>query len=132
MRKRIAGLINANGTQKYKLTYGTEDGSTVIGYNTDGSGYKTLAGGTPGGTSGGYISKVLVTEDGYFPITASGSETTFECDGLWFNNSQSNYAIVGGHCSFGFLCGAFTVALDAAVSHSSWDLGASLSCKPTA
>lgn len=130
--KRIAGLINANGTQKYKLTYGTEDGSTVIGYNTDGSGYKTLAGGTPGGTSGGYISKVLVTEDGYFPITASGSETTFECDGLWFNNSQSNYAFVGGSCNDGFLCGAFTVALSNAVSDSSWIFGASLSCKPTA
>ena len=50
---------------------------------------------TPSGTSGGYISDSVVNEYGWFPKTASGSQTTYECDGLWFNNSQSNYAIVG-------------------------------------
>ena len=36
--RRIAGWIDDKGIQKIKLTYGQSDGSTVDGYNTDGSG----------------------------------------------------------------------------------------------
>lgn len=128
--RRIAGYINANGTQKIKLTYGKEDGSTVVGYNTDGSGYIALSNATPGGTSGGYISTAVMNEYGYFPKTASGSETTYDCDGLWFNNGQVDYAAVGGGCGYGFLCGALCVGLAVAVSAAGWDIGASISCKP--
>ncbi len=52
--RRTAGWINANGTQKVKLTRGTHDGSTVTDYNTDGNGYKTIANATPAGSSGGW------------------------------------------------------------------------------
>ena len=44
-RTRIyAGHMMINGVQKIKLTYGTEDGSTVAGYNTTGEGYISLNG----------------------------------------------------------------------------------------
>lgn len=56
--RRTAGWINANGTQKVKLTRGTHDGSTATDYNTDGNGYKTIANATPAGSSGGYISSM--------------------------------------------------------------------------
>ena len=85
---------------------------------------------TPSGTSGGYISDSVVNEYGWFPKTASGSQTTYECDGLWFNNSQSNYAIVGGACDDGFLDGPWYVSLNNAVSYAYWNGGATVSCKP--
>lgn len=126
----IAGYLNVNGTQKIKLTYDKTDGSTVNGYNTTGEGYITLGNMTPSGTSGGYISDSVVNEYGWFPKTVSGSQTTYECDGLWFNNSQSNYAVVGGDCAAGFLAGPWCVALDTAVSNAHWHTGATVSCKP--
>ena len=129
--KRIAGWVNANGTQKIKMTYGTQDGTSVTGYNTDGTGYISI-GLTPSGTSGGYISSSTLNAYGLFPQVASGSDTTYFCDGLWFNNSQNNYALVGGVCADGLLVGAFYSDLNNAVSSSGWCFGASLSCKPAA
>lgn len=125
--RRIAGLVNVSGTQKYKLTYGKEDGSTVNGWNTDGSGYKTVANGTPSGTSGGYLNQMIWNADGMFGKTASGSETTYYCDGMWFNNSQTDYALVGGACFASWHCGAFALHLGNLVSRASWDVGVALS-----
>ncbi len=127
--ERIAGWINVSGTQKIKLTYGTEDGSTATGYNETGSGYIAI-GAAPSGTSGGYISKAALTQWGIFPCEASGSSSTFYCDGLWFNNGQTDYALVGGACSYGSLVGAFASYLDNVPSRVHCHLGASLSCKP--
>lgn len=129
--RRIAGWINSKGTQKVKLTYSQLDGSTVDGYNTDGTGYISV-GCTPSGTSGGYISKITPTEYGLIPTTASGSATTYHTDGLWFNNSQVDYALVGGSCYNGFLVGAVCVSLADLVSVAGWSFGAALSCKPLA
>lgn len=130
--RRTAGWINASGTQKVKLTYGTEDGSTVEGYNESGNGYITISGVTPAGTSGGYINKSKMTEYGKIPYTASGSDSTYECDGLWFNNSQTNFALCGGSSYYGLLVGAFSSLLYSAASVSYWNSGAALSCKPLA
>ena len=130
--RRIGGWINASGTQKIKLTYSTADGSTVSGYNTDGSGYVTVASATPAGTSGGYISACKTVGYGRIPYQASGSETTYECDGLWFNNSQVDYALVGGASHDGAKVGAFFSSLSLLASHADWALGAALSCKPNA
>ena len=129
--RRIAGWINNKGTQMIKLTYGQSDGSTTDSYNTDGTGYISI-GCTPGGTSGGYISKMTITEYGLIPTTASGSATTYFTDGLWFNNAQVDYAFVGGACCDGFLVGALCCSLDYLVSSANWGSGAALSCKPLA
>ena len=130
--RRIGGWINDKGTQKIKMTYGQSDGSTVDGYNTDGAGYIVIGNSTPIGTDGGYVSKVLFNENGLIPTTVNGSQTTYYCDGLWFNNSQVDYAFVGGDYSGASLVGALCSNLYAAASYASISLGAALSCKPLA
>ena len=128
--RRIAGLINANGTVKLKLTYGKQDGSTVEGYNTTGSGY--INHGTMAGTSGGYTSHMNITNRGITPETISGSDSTYYCDGAWFNNGQVDYALGGGRWNNGLHVGCLCVGLAGAVSDSDAERGSALSCKPLA
>lgn len=130
--RRTAGWMNVNGTQKVKLTRGTKDGSTASDYNTDGNGYKTVSGATPSGTSGGYISSMKTEGFGRIPITASGSSSTFEADGLYYNNSGTMYAFVGGHWAYDLQCGPFYAYLSDTPSDSYSNSGAALSCKPLA
>ena len=68
-----------------------------------------------------------MTEFGDIPYIASGSASTYECDSLWFNNSQVDYALVGGNCNISSHCGMFCLNLVAAASYTIWDIGASLS-----
>ena len=130
--RRTAGWINANGTQKVKLTRGTHDGSTAADYNTDGSGYISVANASPHGISGGYIDTMKTEAYGRLPVTANGSSSTYEADGMWFNNSQVNYAYVGGDWNDGLLVGPFCASLYNAASISYSYIGAALSCKPLA
>ena len=128
--KAVAGWINANGTQKTKMTYGKEDGSNVIGFNFDGTNYVSISGATPTGTSGECISKYKYSKEGFVPYTASGSDSTYVADGLWFNNSQNNYALAGGDSNKGMLrCGALSTLLYYTTSISYWTTGAALSYK---
>lgn len=130
--RRTAGWINDKGTQKVKLTRGTHDGSTATDYNTTGSGYKTISGATPTGTSGGYIKTMKTEAFGRLPVDASGSSSTFEADGLWFASSNVYFAFVGGGWPSDLLCGPFYAALYSTASLSSSAYGAALSCKPLA
>lgn len=129
--RRIAGWINDNGNQKIKMTYGQSDGSTVDGYNTDGSGYISI-GCTPSGTSKSYNSKMTITKNGLIPTEASGSATTYYTDGLWANNSQVDYACVGGQSNDGLCAGALCSILSYADSYGAWTHSAAVSCKPLA
>lgn len=128
--RRIGGWINDKGTQKIKMTYGQSDGSTTDGYNETGSGYITIGGATPSGTSGGYISKMLITDNGLIPTIASGSATTYYCDVLWFDNSQVDYAYVGGDTSNASRVGALCSPFDYVSSKTAQNVGAAISCKP--
>ena len=128
----IGGWVNDRGTQKIKMTYGQSDGSTTDGYNETGSGYISIGGATPSGTNGGYISKMLITDNGLIPTIVSGSATTYYCDKLWFNNSQFNYACVGGASGTASPVGALCLALNTASSYTNWGIGAAISCKPLA
>lgn len=130
--RRTAGWINTSGTQKVKLTRGTHDGSTATDYNTDGSGYISVASATPSGTSGGYISSMKTEAYGRLPVTASGSSSTYEADGMWYNNSQTDYAFVGGYWNVDLLVGPFSAHLRITASNSYSTYGAALSCKPLA
>ena len=69
---------------------------------------------------------------GRLPVTASGSSSTYEADGMWYNNSQVNYACVGGRWGNDLLVGPFCATLDDAASSSYSAYGAALSCKPLA
>lgn len=127
--RRIAGLMNVSGDVKYKLTYGTEDGSTAAAYNTTGSGYKS-SGVTPSGTSGGYISEDKFLADGMYPSKASGTSSTYDCDGLWFNNGITAYAFRGGASNDGARVGALYANLGNTPSVAYWHIGCAPSCKP--
>lgn len=69
---------------------------------------------------------------GRLPVNASGSSSTYEADGMWYNNSQVNYAYVGGGWDDGLMVGPFGADLDAPASFSRSNRGAALSCKPLA
>ena len=128
-----AGTINASGVPKNKMTYGTQDGSTANGYNTDGTGYLADTATYPS-ASGTYITEMIFDPVvGMIPIKADTSNTNVDyCDGLWTNNSQTNYALRGGSLYLGRQCGAFCLTLDNAAGHRYWNIGAALSCKPLA
>ena len=120
--ERIAGLMYVGGKIKTKM---------VPTYNTTGDGY-TDTGVTMSGTSGGYVSTTKMTENGRLPVVCSGSETTYTCDGGWYNASQVDYAIVGGGSDNGLHCGASAVNLTDLVSVSYWSISAALSCEQPA
>ena len=97
--KRLRGLLLINGVYHVKA---------VPPYNSTGAGY-TNTGLTPSGTSGGYCSRMEMASDiGRIPTVASGSETTYECDGLWFNNTIVAVALFGGLRGSGSGCGLQT------------------------
>ena len=113
----MAGLILNSGI-KVKMT---------PPYNFDGTDYYAT-GITPSGTSGGYASTAQnLSEYGYVPSVASGSASTYFCDGLWYNNSQVDYAFVGGGWISGLRVGARFVDLSGLASYSDAHLGSRLS-----
>ena len=130
--RTVAGWINDNGIQKIKMTYGMSDGSTVDGYNLDGTGYITVENSTPSGTSGNHINKMLMTENGLVPVVASGSASTYYCDSLYFSISKTCYASVGGASNGRIITGIFCNSILLDCSYTYWNMGAALSCKPLA
>ena len=98
-------------------------------YNLTGTDYINT-GLTLAGTSGGYIDKTKTDNTyGTVPYNASGSATTYEADGLWFNTNAGTYvALVGGNWTDAALCGCFTLTLGSAASNADTTIGARLSC----
>lgn len=125
--KRLNGCCySTTDGMRYKMTETTLDGTSVTGYNTDGMGYlKTQI---FSGSSGGYQSSFTLTEYGIFPVAASGSATTYTCDGLWWANN--GFALAGGSWNGTSAYGLFALYLYRAVSYSHATFGGSLSCKP--
>ena len=119
--KRLRGLLLINGVYHVKA---------VPPYNSTGAGY-TNTGLTPSGTPGGYCSRMEMASDiGRIPTVASGSETTYECDGLWFNNTIVAVALFGGFRGNGSRCGLSCWNVNAPATHVDAYIVASLSCKP--
>jgi hypothetical protein len=113
----MAGLILNSGI-KTKMT---------PPYNFDGTGY-TNTGVTPSGTSGDFVNTASVTDvSGYVPKTVNGSGTTYYCDGLWFNSSQVDYALVGGNWNNALLVGCRYVSLNSLASGAGAGFGSRLS-----
>ena len=128
--RNTAGWINDHGIQKIKMTYGTSDGSTVTGYNTDGSGYITVGNSMISGTDSGYIDKMILSENGLVPTVTDGSSSTYYCDNLWFSNNQVSYSMVGGGAGHSSLCGLFCSSLSHSVEDANWNDSVTISCKP--
>lgn len=129
--RAVAGWISNNGVQKVKLTYGQSDGSTVDGYNLGGSGYITINNSAISETQG-YISKMKIDKNGMSPAVLSGSNTTFYCDGVWFNNSKVCYVLWGGMSNTKSSAGAVCFNLANIHSNTAIHFSAAVSCKPLA
>lgn len=121
--KRLQGLLLINGVYYIK---------PVPPYNSDGTGYINV-GMSVSGTSGGYISKMELASDiGRIPTTVSGSETTYECSGCWFNNAVVAVAVFGGHHYIAEHCGLSCWDVSNHAAYTTSLIAASLSCKPPA
>lgn len=130
--RRTAGWMMVNGTQKIKLTRGTHDGSTASDYNTTGNGYISVSDSTITGSSGGYIKGMKIEAYGRLPKTLSGSSSSFEADGVYYDKSGTMYALCGGRWNDDLFAGPFCAHLYDTPSYSAPGIGAALSCKPVA
>lgn len=134
--KSCAGWFNDKGTQKVKYTYGTEDGSTGEGYNITADGYISITGAMPtkgdeSTSGGGYITAWQYGDYGILPYeTISGASNKYLCDYIWFNNTATCFALVGGYSHNGLGCGAFASHLGNGAGNRDWGIGAALSYKP--
>lgn len=122
-----AGVISGNGVVKLKLTHGTLDGSTVEGYNGNGSGYKSISGLS---TSAGYISKMKFTDNIMFPSEAKASVTTKYCDNYAIQtDTRLAYCGGAGTSTLGST-GAFYIGFNCNSSSTAAGISSGLSCKP--
>ena len=132
--RRMAGLILNSGALKYKLTYGTADGSSAAGYREDDNAPANYLTGNSIATnlSSSYIvAETAKTDGSLLPSGFSGANGTYYSDACW-STKGVKYALVGGYCSGGSACGAFALFLNDALSVSAWSFGAALSLKPLA
>jgi hypothetical protein len=119
-----AGWICDHGNQKIKLTYGTEDGSSVVGFNLTGNGYISIPNSTPTGTSQSYMSSYKIIDEGFIPLGANGgSQSTYVCDYFLFDNSILAYAVWGGAAHRSKPNGAFMIGLDNRLDDRWWTVG---------
>lgn len=80
------------------------------------------------GSVGGYMKDTVMTKAGRFPVTYTGSSSTYLCDYFWLNTGIVAVPLVGGHCSYGLVCGA-CVSLNNAAGDAYWNRAPGLSCK---
>lgn len=93
--RRTGGLISDKTTYKIKLTYGQSDGSTVDGYNTDGTGY--VLGKTTHITNSNaiYITKCSFDNDCILPVSGNNrSSSTYYCDQACLLSGTNLYAAI--------------------------------------
>ena len=80
------------------------------------------------GSVGGYMKDTVMTKAGRFPITYTGSSSTYLCDYFWLNTGIVAVPLVGGGCNSGLYCGA-CVDLYNTAGTASWGVAPGLSCK---
>ena len=120
-QERIQGLVNNKGIIMAKMTppYNAE---TLEGYVNTGL--------VPAGSSGGYIDKTSMTQYGRIGYNAMGSQGTYACDGLYYNNKIVSNAMVGGSGGSSWRCGANYISFNvAATAAGGWSGGVGLSCE---
>ena len=126
--KRVLGLMVKDGVFVLKLSYDTSDGSTVVGYNLDGTGFFNT-GISSVGANNSYISKMQIVGGACLvPTTIGGSATTDYCDSLW--QAEGGSALVGGAYDVGASCGLFCLDVYNAPSYADGFIGGSLSYIP--
>ena len=128
---RVAGLSAGTGsTYQYKLTYGTADGSTAVGYNASANGYISSSVTRPTNyNKQGLIVKMAAGVHGLLP-SAIGADpnSTYYCS-LLFSDS-GNYAVYGGNAVSSIGGGSQCLGVGGSSGAAWWGYAASLSCKP--
>jgi hypothetical protein len=118
--KRLSGLLY-NDAAKILIKATPPYSLTGVGYtNTDV---------TPTGTSGQYITAGTLTDAGFLPTTAGGSDSTYFADALYYTTPPAgvfNVARVGGPRVVAGRCGSWACSLYGA-GDARTDVGASLS-----
>ncbi len=138
--RRYAGHIVKSSKHFIKNTFGTEDGSSAVGYNLDGTNYIDTLCTIP--SSNNYIRACkfikmsglkascllpgLKTESD--PPTPSSS--TYYCDYFYTSSGGSTYALRGGRNSNEAQCGAFMLTVSADYTGTGVSRGSSISFKP--
>jgi len=131
--RRYSGLVCNEGTYKYKMTYGTQDGSAQDGYAASASAddYSGYLSAVTVSAMNGYISAQKFGAWGFLPSAASGSASTYWCDNFTIGISSVRYVRRGGYASASRApIGAFVLQFNAGIGTTNWNLGACLSCKP--
>ncbi len=128
--RRYAGHIKLDSTHKYKMTRGTQDGSTATDYNETSNGYLT-AFGMPSSSSG----EIRLMSFGHYGMYArsrvDGTVQTYYCDRGYFGDTQRGYALFGGSCGVvEGRNGAFGIVFSRDSDYAAYQHGASISCKP--
>ena len=134
--RRFVGLFNVRGKLKYKMTRGTEDGSSVSDYvisttDSDYDGY-LIAGNSPSG-NGYYIKKMEFDENQMLPSVTGGTSADashYYCDAYWGHTTAMCAASHGGDSATLAKAGAFVMSASATISTTRTGSGAMLSCKP--
>jgi len=104
--KRLSGLLY-NDAAKILI-------KSIPPYSLTGAGY-TNTGVTPTGTSGQYITAGILTDAGFLPTTAGGSDSTYFADGLYYSTPAAgvfHVARVGGYRDSAGRCGSWPGALN--------------------
>ena len=133
--RRFAGLANDKGENRYKLTRGTEDGSSVSDYIIsetagDYSGYLKGRNLPAMGTSGSYLKYFSFAQYVISPFGTGGTATTYSCDYLYCNQNTVGYALRGGRLGNSTQCGLWCTTFNDVASTANWKDGACISCKP--
>lgn len=134
--RRYAGHIMVDYVQKFKMTYGIQDGSAQDGYltSTTASDYAGYLTGATGPNTNNYVKEMQFLAIGCFMTKTVGGTSVdsahYWCD-YWYQNSGLRYALRGGHCAYSAgSVGPFYVNLNDAPDHTTWNVGAAPSCKP--
>lgn len=121
---RIVGCISDAGKIKVKMT---------PPYNLTGAGYIDTGivwtTNSENHATSGYTKSTKMEHFGRIPTALGGSSSTYLCDYFWINTDGVRVALCGGACSYGALCGAWCLYLYHAASHTTWTIGAALSCE---
>ena len=127
--RRYAGHVISSYTNYYKMTRGTQDGSSATDYNLDGTGYIE---GAAVPLSNGYVTKSSFNGNTFTYNQSGGSSAVYWCDGYTAPTSTvTTYPLRSGNAATGVgAVGAFFSLYSALTTSKGWYIGAAPSCKP--